>query len=305
LVTIYTFLALAIICDEYFCESLEAISEALSLSEDVAGATFMAAGSSAPELFTAIVTTLITGGSAGLGTIVGSAVFNIMIIVGVTALCAGQQLKIYWYPLMRDSMVYVISIVMMVCVMADFKVTAVESGILVAAYFGYIAIMVYNKQINEWAERKFGSGGGGGSGGGAAGTGAISQIAQIKALQQGHVNNPIQNNNNQVAGRPNPTWTDNGMSNGGSINAMNRINAGGSVTGQAAPISPNTQEVCEMCCLHRQVLLCSRSLSLTFTPYQNIPSAPTHPHTPHPPPQPTNSPYARSPSTSSLLPILR
>jgi Ca2+/Na+ antiporter len=97
LVTLYTFLALAIICDEYFCESLEAISEALSLSEDVAGATFMAAGSSAPELFTAIVTTLITGGSAGLGTIVGSAVFNIMVIVGVTALCAGQKLKIYWY----------------------------------------------------------------------------------------------------------------------------------------------------------------------------------------------------------------
>ena len=37
LVVLYTFLALAIICDEYFCESLEAISTALNLSEDVAG----------------------------------------------------------------------------------------------------------------------------------------------------------------------------------------------------------------------------------------------------------------------------
>ena len=64
-IVLYTFLGLAIICDDYFCESLDAISDALGLSEDVAGATFMAAGSSAPELFTALVTILITGGSEG------------------------------------------------------------------------------------------------------------------------------------------------------------------------------------------------------------------------------------------------
>ena len=87
-VSVYTFLGLAIICDDYFVESLEVISETLGLSEDVAGATFMAAGSSAPELFTAIVTVLITGGSEGLGAIVGSAVFNIMVIVGLTAVVA-------------------------------------------------------------------------------------------------------------------------------------------------------------------------------------------------------------------------
>ena len=36
------------------------------------------------------------------GTIVGSAVFNIMIIVGVTAICAGQTLDITPYPFARD-----------------------------------------------------------------------------------------------------------------------------------------------------------------------------------------------------------
>ena len=35
---LYTFIGLAIVCDEYFCESLEKISTALSLSDDVAGA---------------------------------------------------------------------------------------------------------------------------------------------------------------------------------------------------------------------------------------------------------------------------
>ena len=88
-VTLYTFIGLAIVCDEYFCPSLEIISEALHLSEDVAGATFMAAGSSAPELFTALVTIYVAPGDQGVGTIVGSAIFNLCVIVGLSCLCAG------------------------------------------------------------------------------------------------------------------------------------------------------------------------------------------------------------------------
>lgn len=38
-----------------FYMSLTPFSQRLNLSEDVAGATFMAAGSSAPELFTSII----------------------------------------------------------------------------------------------------------------------------------------------------------------------------------------------------------------------------------------------------------
>uniref|UniRef100_A0A8C5RLF2 Sodium/calcium exchanger membrane region domain-containing protein n=1 Tax=Laticauda laticaudata TaxID=8630 RepID=A0A8C5RLF2_LATLA len=62
----------------------------LHLSEDVAGATFMAAGSSAPELFTSVIGVFITKGDVGVGTIVGSAVFNILCIIGVCGLFAGQ-----------------------------------------------------------------------------------------------------------------------------------------------------------------------------------------------------------------------
>lgn len=43
---IFLFIGLAIVTDEYFVPSLERICERLELSEDVAGATFMAAGSS-------------------------------------------------------------------------------------------------------------------------------------------------------------------------------------------------------------------------------------------------------------------
>ena len=71
----------------------------------------MAAGSSAPELFTAIVTVLITGGSEGLGAIVGSAVFNIMIIVGLTAVVAcssGAVLPSFFFFFFSCSFLYFI-----------------------------------------------------------------------------------------------------------------------------------------------------------------------------------------------------
>uniref|UniRef100_A0A3Q3B4X3 Sodium/calcium exchanger membrane region domain-containing protein n=1 Tax=Kryptolebias marmoratus TaxID=37003 RepID=A0A3Q3B4X3_KRYMA len=84
------FHALAIVCDVYFVPSLEKVSENLHLSQDVAGATFMAAGSSAPELFTSLIGVFITKGDVGVGTIVGSAVFNILVIIGLCGIFAGQ-----------------------------------------------------------------------------------------------------------------------------------------------------------------------------------------------------------------------
>ena len=43
------FTGLAVICDEYFVPSLEVLAEKLDVSDDVAGATLMAAGGSAPD----------------------------------------------------------------------------------------------------------------------------------------------------------------------------------------------------------------------------------------------------------------
>ena len=64
----------------------EQICDVLQLSDDVAGATFMAAGSSAPELASSAMSLLNpnAGSEIGVGTIVGSAIFNILIIIGVT-----------------------------------------------------------------------------------------------------------------------------------------------------------------------------------------------------------------------------
>merc|ERR1712232_162388 len=76
---LYMFVALYIVCDEFFVPALEKISSELQLSPDVAGATFMAAGGSAPEFFTSLVSAFsTTSPDTGIAAIVGSAVFNVL-----------------------------------------------------------------------------------------------------------------------------------------------------------------------------------------------------------------------------------
>ncbi|KAG7260827.1 hypothetical protein CRUP_011794 [Coryphaenoides rupestris] len=126
---VYMFYALALVCDDYFVPSLEKLCERLNLSEDVAGATFMAAGSSAPELFTSVIGVFITKGDVGVGTIVGSAVFNILCIIGVCGIFAGQFIY-------------------------DEKVVWWEALTLILMYFVYILIMKMNSHIVRFLERR-------------------------------------------------------------------------------------------------------------------------------------------------------
>lgn len=142
------FIALAVVCDDFFVPSLEAISEKLDLSEDVAGATFMAAGSSAPELFTSVAGVAVES-DVGIGTIVGSAVFNLLVIIALTAALAGKVLQLDWRPLMRDSVCYALSIGVFSWFAWDGTFEFWESIILLALYFFYILLMKFNTKLMD------------------------------------------------------------------------------------------------------------------------------------------------------------
>ncbi|KAM4611742.1 sodium/potassium/calcium exchanger 3-like [Polymixia lowei] len=151
---IYMFCALALVCDDYFVPSLEKICERLNLSEDVAGATFMAAGSSAPELFTSVIGVFITKGDVGVGTIVGSAVFNILCIIGVCGFFAGQAVRLSHWTLLRDSIYYTFSIVALIVFIYDEKVSWWESLILILMYAVYILMMKFNGRAQRYFDRR-------------------------------------------------------------------------------------------------------------------------------------------------------
>lgn len=147
---LYCFLGLAIVCDEYFQSSLEIISDVLHLTPDVAGATFLAAGSSAPELFTSLADAFGEANSTGTGTIVGSAMFNILVIVALSAAVAsrgGGSIPIDWRPVSRDVIFYTISIAVLTVVFIDSEVQWWEGLIMTLGYGLYILFMKYNSQI--------------------------------------------------------------------------------------------------------------------------------------------------------------
>ncbi|XP_027013897.1 sodium/potassium/calcium exchanger 2-like isoform X6 [Tachysurus fulvidraco] len=144
---LYMFIALAIVCDEFFVPALTVITEKLAISDDVAGATFMAAGGSAPELFTSFIGVFISHSNVGIGTIVGSAVFNILFVIGMCAVFSREILNLTWWPLFRDVSFYILDLIMLIVFFLDNSISCWESISLLLAYASYVLFMKYNSQV--------------------------------------------------------------------------------------------------------------------------------------------------------------
>jgi len=145
------FLGLSIVCDEFFVPALEVIAEKWNLSNDVAGATLMAAGESAPELFTSFIGTFRMS-DVGFGTIVGSAVFNVLFVIGLCAVSTNEPLKLTWWPLARDCFCYAFGLCMLSVFFSIITPTEIylwEAFILFILYLIYVLFMKYNIEVKE------------------------------------------------------------------------------------------------------------------------------------------------------------
>jgi K+-dependent Na+/Ca+ exchanger-like protein len=136
------FLVIGIITERYFIPSLEHIAGRLGLSENVAGATLLAFGSSAPELFTALLTIVLAQSepSFGVGSIIGSALFQILFVIGFAA--AVKTSYLHWGPVIRDGAVYATAVVLLFVFVRDGRLTAWEAAMLVACYLLYLLILL-------------------------------------------------------------------------------------------------------------------------------------------------------------------
>lgn len=145
-----SFYLLMKVCDEYFVVSLDKISERLKLSNEAAGATLMAVGSSAPELFVSLFALIKPGdhGALGAGTIVGSAIFNILVIIGASLLV--KRAKISWQPVSRDTLFYVISIVLLLLFFMDGKIVLLEALVFILFYVFYVFAVVNWRKVMKY-----------------------------------------------------------------------------------------------------------------------------------------------------------
>ncbi|MEM9951740.1 MAG: calcium/sodium antiporter [Chloroflexota bacterium] len=150
LVSVYL---LAIITEEFFIIALDEISNRFSLPSDVAGASLMAMGSSAPELFIAIIALYRGGahGDVGIGTIVGSAIFNILVITGVSAVVA-KEMKVRAGAVERDILVYLGSVGVLLFVILNGvpgDILLWEAVIMVIVYVGYLLLLFVWSRTNK------------------------------------------------------------------------------------------------------------------------------------------------------------
>ena len=154
---LYMFVALAIVCDEFFVPALDVIIEKFGISEDVAGATFMAAGGSAPELFTAVIGVFVAFSDVGIGTVVGSAVFNILFVIGMCALFSKTVLHLTWWPLFRDCTFYSVSLITLILFFVDNFIMWWEALLLLFVYILYVIFMKFNAQAERGIKRMLSS----------------------------------------------------------------------------------------------------------------------------------------------------
>ena len=149
------FVLLARIVDLFFISSLDKIASDLRLSSDAAGATLMAVGSSAPELFVALFSVLKPGDHQmiGIGSIVGSAIFNLLVIVGAAAII--RKIKLTWQPVIRDLIFYTISVGLLVWFILDGRFTLTEAVVFLVVYAIYVIAVINWKKILDYPEREY------------------------------------------------------------------------------------------------------------------------------------------------------
>jgi K+-dependent Na+/Ca+ exchanger-like protein len=139
--------------------ALNIIAKRLNISDDVAGATLMAAGASAPELFSNIVSIFITHSALGMGTIVGSEIFNQLVICGGAIFAAKNNcLKLDPIILVRDISFYAISLVVLFWALSDRRAVDGEDikYVYIAWYHGaaliscYLIYVLVCANFNKW-----------------------------------------------------------------------------------------------------------------------------------------------------------
>ncbi len=110
------------------------------------GLTVVAIGTSAPELAVGIEASLLGSGSLAVGNIAGTNTFNILFILGLSALF--KPLALHLQTLRIDLPVMTAAAILLMVMSWDGVLTRVEGAILVAAAFVYTAAIVY------WSRRE-------------------------------------------------------------------------------------------------------------------------------------------------------
>jgi cation:H+ antiporter len=117
------------------------IAMAYGVSEAVIGVTLVALGTSLPELATAFVAAIRNHGDVALGNVLGSNVFNVLGMLGLTSLIEPVAISEEFLSLDVWFMLAV-SVLLLVFMTTGQRVTRTESGVLIVGYAVYVAFLL-------------------------------------------------------------------------------------------------------------------------------------------------------------------
>jgi cation:H+ antiporter len=131
---------------ELLVDGAVASARSLGVSDAVIGLTVVAVGTSAPELVTTVVTTLRGNREIAIGNLIGSSVFNITIILGLTVLVAPDGVPVPDDVLTADLvLLVVVALAAVPALLTGRRLSRVEGGLFVAIYLVYLGWLLLTR----------------------------------------------------------------------------------------------------------------------------------------------------------------
>lgn len=124
-----------------FVEGATKIAEHIGVSEAVIGLTIVAGGTSLPELATSVVSARKGNSGIAIGNVLGSNVFNILAILGVTGVITPMHLQ--GITMLDLSMMVVSTLLVWLFSFTKYKIARWEGIVLTIVFIGYMVVLCY------------------------------------------------------------------------------------------------------------------------------------------------------------------
>lgn len=134
-------IAAIIIGGQLVVDSAESLALAFGMSETLVGLTIVAVGTSLPELVTSIVAARKGENGMAVGNVVGSNIFNLLLILGVS--CTIQPIGIQVASFVDLGMLLGVSLIAYAFVCTGKKIGRIEGGAMVVMYMIYMAYAIF------------------------------------------------------------------------------------------------------------------------------------------------------------------
>lgn len=149
-VFVFAGLALLVFGANWMVDSAIEIAEYFQLSESIIGLTIVAGGTSLPELVTTVIASLRGQRDMAVGNVVGSNIFNLLGVLGVSALCAPgdmnvpQGLLYFDFPVMLAA-----AIVCMPIFFTGARISRGEGAFFLGSYAAYTCYLILAANHHE------------------------------------------------------------------------------------------------------------------------------------------------------------